>query len=125
MATGRQKRADLASWLKLIDNRYGVDSDILVGIWALESGYGVAQGDFDVVRSLATLAADGRRRDWAEGELFATVHIVAASQATRAQLKGSWAGAMGQTQLEPSEFVKRAAPVTQSEEGKDQQRAAT
>ena len=111
VATGRQKRTELSSWLDLIQNRYGVDGPILVGIWGLESGFGVAQGEFDVVRSLATLAADGRRRGWAESELYATMRIIAAGQAARDQLKGSWAGAMGQTQLEPSEFVRRAVDI--------------
>ena len=111
VATGRQKQAEMAAWLGVIETRFGVAGPILVGIWALESGFGVAQGDFDVVRSLATLAADGRRRDWAEGELLATVRIVATGQARREQLKGSWAGAMGQTQLEPTEFVSHAVDI--------------
>ena len=82
VATGRQKQAEMAAWLGVIETRFGVAGPILVGIWALESGFGVAQGDFDVVRSLATLAAAGRRRrDWAEGELLATVRIVATGQA--------------------------------------------
>ncbi len=111
VATGRQKTAEVAAWLDMIQTRYGVDGAVLVGIWALESGFGVAQGDFDVVRSLATLAADGRRRGWAESELLASLRIMAANAATRAQLKGSWAGAMGQTQLEPSEYVAKAVDI--------------
>ena len=52
-----------------------------------------------MLRSLATLAAAGRRRDWAEAQLTAVIEILADKKATRAQLHGSWAGAMGQTQF--------------------------
>jgi len=106
--TGKQKGAELAAQLGLIEARFGVDRNILIGIWGVESDFGVAQGDFDVVRSLATLASDGRRRAWAEGELFAAVRIIATRLASREDLKGSWAGAMGQTQLEPGVFLSRA-----------------
>ncbi len=109
--TGKQKAAEQAAWLDRIVGRFGVNPDILVAIWGVESGFGAVQGDFDVIRSLATLAADGRRRAWAEGELFAALRIVGAGLATRAALKGSWAGAMGQTQLEPGEFLVRAQDI--------------
>ena len=51
------------------EQRYGVPREILVGIWAQESAFGQVQGDHDVIRSLATLAHDGRRRNWAEAQL--------------------------------------------------------
>jgi len=57
---------------------------------------------------MASLAAQGRRRDWAEGELIAALRIIASGEATRAQLKGSWAGAMGQTQFLPSAYLSTA-----------------
>jgi membrane-bound lytic murein transglycosylase B len=63
----------------------------------------------DVVRSLATLAALGRRRPWAEGELMACLKIIAAGDAPRDRLRGSWAGAMGQTQMLPSTYLAYAA----------------
>lgn len=69
---------------------------------------GATLGDFDVLRSLATLAAAGRRRDWAEGQILALLRIIATGEASRAQLKGSWAGAMGQTQLEPQAYLDDA-----------------
>src|SRR6185437_13749761 len=72
------------------------------------SGYGAVQGDFDVIRSMASLAAQGRRREWAEGELIAALRIIASGEAGRAQLKGSWAGAMGQTQFIPTAFLSTA-----------------
>ena len=62
----------------------------------------------DVIRSLATLAAAGRRRDWAESQIWAALRMIQSGTATRDQMKGSWAGAMGQTQLIPEAFLSDA-----------------
>ena len=106
-AIGQRKRETVPD-LALIEARYGVPRDILLGVWAMETGFGAIQGDYDVVRSMATLAAQGRRRGFAEGELIAALKIIDSGEATRAQLKGSWAGAMGQTQFIPSTFLTTA-----------------
>lgn len=103
IAIGRAKREQLA-FLPQIEARYGVPRDILLAVWAMESAFGKLQGDFDVVRSMASLAYDGRRRAWAEGELIAALKIIESGEDTREQLKGSWAGAMGQTQFLPSSY---------------------
>ncbi|KQV62720.1 MULTISPECIES: lytic murein transglycosylase [unclassified Caulobacter] len=103
VAVGRRKREELA-YLPTIEARYGVPRDILLAVWAMESAFGQLQGNFDVVRSMVSLAADGRRRAWAEGELIAALKIIDSGEVTRAQLKGSWAGAMGQTQFIPSSY---------------------
>ncbi|MET0294341.1 MAG: peptidoglycan-binding protein, partial [Phenylobacterium sp.] len=103
---GRRRRNE-AFWPG-IEQRHGVPRDILIGIWAQESGLGTILGDRDVIRSMATLAADGRRRAWAEGELIAALKIIASGEFPRAKLKGSWAGAMGQTQFIPSTFLSTA-----------------
>jgi membrane-bound lytic murein transglycosylase B len=58
-----KQRIDRVPWA--VVQRFGVPSEILVGIWAQESAFGQVQGDYDVIRSLATLAYDGRRRAWA------------------------------------------------------------
>jgi membrane-bound lytic murein transglycosylase B len=105
---GQAKRAQNAGWLDRAATQYGVPADILVAIWSVESSFGRIQGDMDVVRSLATLAAEGRRKDWAEGQLFAALRILYTDQATRSQLKGSWAGAMGQTQFTPEDYLAYA-----------------
>lgn len=104
---GERKRNDVPQ-LSAIEQRFGVPREILIAIWARESGYGAIQGDFDVIRSMASLAAQGRRRDWAEGELIAALKIIGSGEATRSQLKGSWAGAMGQTQFIPSAYLATA-----------------
>ena len=107
VAVGRRKREEL-TYLPTIEARYGVPRDILLAVWAMESAFGQLQGNFDVVRSMVSLAADGRRRAWAEGELIAALKIIDSGEVTRAQLKGSWAGAMGQTQFIPSSYRSTA-----------------
>jgi membrane-bound lytic murein transglycosylase B len=104
---GRDFRDDLG-YLPAIEQRYGVPRDIVLAVWAMESAFGKIQGDLDVIRSLATLAWDGRRRQWAEDELTAALRIIARGEAPRSRLKGSWAGAMGQTQFLPSVFLSTA-----------------
>jgi len=103
-----QSKRELVPQLGAIEQTYGVPREILMGIWAMETGYGAIQGDFDVVRAMATLAAQGRRRGFAETELIAALKIIQSGEFGRAQLHGSWAGAMGQTQLIPSTFLKTA-----------------
>ena len=87
----------------------GVPAGIIIGIWGMETSYGRVTGDFDVTRSLATLAWEGRRRVLFSRELDAVVDIVDRRLATRQQLQGSWAGAMGQPQFLPSSFLEHAA----------------
>lgn len=87
----------------------GVPPGIIIGIWGMETSYGRVTGDFDIVRSLATLAWEGRRRALFTKELDAAIDIIDRGLATRAQLRGSWAGAMGQPQFLPSSFLAHAA----------------
>jgi lytic murein transglycosylase len=108
IALGRRKRDGVADFPKIADT-YGVPPEILTAVWGMESGFGANQGEMDVVRCLATLAAeDPRRKTWAETELEACLKIIGDGRASRAALKGSWAGAMGQTQLLPSTFLSTA-----------------
>jgi membrane-bound lytic murein transglycosylase B len=107
VAQGRQFRQSL-SFLPGLEQRHGVPSEIVLAVWAMESAFGKVQGGMDVVRSLATLAWEGRRRAWAEDELTAALRIIARGEAGRSQLKGSWAGAMGQTQFLPSVYLSTA-----------------
>ncbi|WP_324508055.1 lytic murein transglycosylase [Brevundimonas sp.] len=105
--TGRD-RIGSSPWMNAIQDQYGVPKSILVGIWAQESAFGRIQGDMDVIRSLATLAWEGRRREWAEGQLVNALTIVSEGRRDRARLTGSWAGAMGQTQFMPDNYLRLA-----------------
>ena len=104
---GARKRAEVPQF-DVIEVSYGVPREVLMGVWAMESGFGAIQGDFDVIRSMATLAAQGRRRGFAETELISALRIIQSGEFPRSQLKGSWAGAMGQTQFIPSSFLSTA-----------------
>lgn len=86
--------------------KYGVPEHLLGGIWTMESDLGRVQGSTDVVAALATLAFDGRRRVWAEDELIACLTILRDHSIPRDRLKGSWAGAMGQTQFLPDNYLR-------------------
>jgi lytic murein transglycosylase len=107
VATGESKALQIGQ-LAAIEQRFGVPRGILLGVWGMESAFGAIQGDFDVVRSMATLAAQGRRRDFAETQLIAALKMIGSGEVTRAQLRGSWAGAMGQTQFIPTTFLSAA-----------------
>ena len=107
-------RMDRVPWD--VTRRFGVPAEILVSIWGNESGYGAIQGDYDVIRSLATLAHDGRRRDWAEAQLKDALDIVVDGRRARSGLKGSWAGAMGQTQFMPDNYLRLG--IDQTGDGK-------
>jgi membrane-bound lytic murein transglycosylase B len=104
---GRQFAGQL-SYLPGIEQAFRVPREIVLAVWAMESAFGKIQGDKDIVRCLATLAADGRRRGWAESELISALKIIATGEQSRARLKGSWAGAMGQTQFLPGVYLSTA-----------------
>ncbi len=92
-----------------IEQTYGVSQCLLGGIWSMESDLGRVQGNIDVIASLSTLAYNGRRRAWAEDQLIAALTILRDHGIARSTLKGSWAGAMGQTQFEPDSYLNLGA----------------
>ena len=102
VAQGREQRRIHAAALEAAEQRYGVPASIITAIWGMESNYGSNFGSFSAVDALATLAYDGRRRDWARGELLAALRIVDRGDIAADALIGSWAGAMGHTQFLPS-----------------------
>ncbi|WP_435417575.1 lytic murein transglycosylase [Parerythrobacter aurantius] len=91
-----------------IEARYGVPAPILLAIWGHETNYGSYTGDFDLSRSLATLAWEGRRRELFAAEWVALMKV-ADKGYSRSQLVGSWAGAFGYPQFLPSVYLRLAA----------------
>lgn len=84
--------------------KYGVPAPYIVALWGIETSYGNNTGGFGVVEALSTLAHDGRRSSFFRGELMNALKIVDAGHITNRDMKGSWAGAMGQNQFMPSSF---------------------
>ena len=90
-----------------IERNYGVPAEIVVAIWGHETAYGQVMGGFDLPRSLATLAWDGRRRELFERELIDVLKMVDQG-VPRSRLEGSWAGAFGNGQFLPSVYLRLA-----------------
>ena len=91
-----------------IGKRYGVPPRFIVALWGIESDFGAAPGDYSVISSLATLAYDGRRAPLFRHELIAALRIIQDNKVDPADMKGSWAGAMGQNQFMPSTYLDYA-----------------
>ncbi|CUI01507.1 lytic murein transglycosylase [Leisingera aquaemixtae] len=98
--------------LDQIEAKYGVEKEIVVAVWGLESSYGTFRGKMDVIRSLATLAFDGRRGAFFEGQLVAALKILQAGDVAARKMTGSWAGAMGHTQFIPTSYLDYAVDFT-------------
>jgi membrane-bound lytic murein transglycosylase B len=105
---GRTAFAQNAPLLRAVAKDYGVPAKIIVALWAIESSFGHAMGDFRTVDALATLAFDGRRPDFFRSELINALKILGHGALQSADLRGSWAGAMGQTQFMPSTYLHYA-----------------
>ena len=105
---GQDKLGQLRPVVDLIAARYGVPAEFLVAIWGMESNYGSFVGDIPTIDALATLGFEGRREAWARGQLLAALTILQNGDIGRAQMIGSWAGAMGQTQFLPSNYLAYA-----------------
>jgi lytic murein transglycosylase len=91
-------------WFAKAQREFSVDPGIMIGIWGLETDFGAFAGSDNVIRALATLAYAHYRGDYFRDELLAALQILEDGDITVAQMKGSWAGAMGQTQFMPSSF---------------------
>ncbi|MGI4731133.1 MAG: lytic murein transglycosylase [Janthinobacterium lividum] len=102
-ATYQAERGRLAR----IERETGVPESIMVSIWGNETNYGSYTGNFDLLRSLSSLAYDGRRRDLFTTEFLAALKMVDQG-VPRDQLKGSWAGATGNPQFLPSIYLRIA-----------------
>ncbi len=106
-ATGKQLEAKYRKALETIGRDSGVDRYSLLAIWGRETSYGNYTLPKDAVRVLATLAYVGRRKELFRKELVAALGMLESGVA-RADMKSSWAGAVGLTQFMPSEYAPYA-----------------
>lgn len=112
ISQGRQLADRKASDLAQIGQRYGVDPNVVLAIWGLESSFGSNFGSISVIQSLATLAYEGRRQKFGEEQLLAALQILKAGDISPDRMVGSWAGAMGHTQFIPTSFLAYAVDFT-------------
>jgi lytic murein transglycosylase len=97
-----------AGTLARIEQRFGVPGPVLVAIWGLETDFGAVRPNLPVIRSVATLAFDCRRSEFFRAHLFDALRIVDRGDLTPAEMRGQWAGELGQTQFMPSSYIKYA-----------------
>jgi membrane-bound lytic murein transglycosylase B len=110
---GRALKEAIRPTLEAVEQRYGVPTGIVLGIWGLESNYGEADLPYDAQTALATLAYEGRRRQQFETYLLALIEMVERGLADQAQLRSSWAGALGQPQFMPDVYLANAVDFDQ------------
>ncbi len=94
--------------LQQIEQQEGVPAEILTAFWGLETNYGTYLGDFSTLEALTTLAYDPRRSDFFYRELIAALKIIDQGTTLPTDMRGSWAGAIGQMQFMPSIYLKHA-----------------
>ncbi len=108
IARGRELLVQYAPVFAAVERAYGVNRHIVAAIWGVESNYGTKGGDRSVVRSTATLACVGRRRDYFREEFLSALDILQRGDVAPDRLIGSWAGAFGPTQFMPTTFKRFA-----------------
>lgn len=109
VAEGRAMMARHARALASAEKKYGVDRFTIAAVWGVESDYGNVTGRWGLPQALSTLACTApRRRDYFRGELLSTLQIVQRGDLAPEKLRGSWAGAFGQTQFMPSTYLRLA-----------------
>jgi lytic murein transglycosylase len=105
---GSNMMKQYGSVLGRIEQSYGVPGEVLVAIWGLETDYGVNTGKFPTIRSMATLAYDCRRADLFRAELKDSLRLIQRGDLAPSEMRGAWAGEIGQTQFMPSSYIKYA-----------------
>lgn len=109
ISRGRSKIKQYRGMLNRMEKRFGVPAEIVVAIWGLETNYGAIRGqNRSIIQSLATLSYDCRRPHFFEPQLVAALKIVDRGDMSVAQLRGGWAGEIGQTQFLPLPYLKYA-----------------
>ncbi|MGA0540223.1 lytic murein transglycosylase [Neotabrizicola sp. VNH66] len=112
VSLGRSSYATYRNVLSQIESRYGVEGHVVTAFWGLESFYGTRRGNIPVISALSTLAYEGRRAEFMEGQLTGALRILQAGDITPARMTGSWAGAMGHTQFIPTSYLEYAVDFT-------------
>lgn len=102
--TGQEKLQEFASVLDAIEAVYGVDRNVVLAIWGMETNYGGHLGDKNVIQALATLGYSGRRQRFGRRQVLAALQILERRDITPELMTGSWAGAMGHTQFIPTTY---------------------
>jgi len=108
IAKGQQKLQQWRGLLSQLEGEYGVAPQYLVAFWGVETNYGSFMGDFSALRSVATLACMTKRTAFFANETVQALKILASNHMTTKEMRGSWAGAMGNMQFMPSTFTKWA-----------------
>lgn len=108
ISTGRAMLEENRGILDKVSAEYGVQPEYIVALWGIETNYGANTGGYRTVSALATLAYDGRRSEFFRSELLKVLHITEDDHIPPGEIKGSWAGAMGQCQFMPSSFFNFA-----------------
>ena len=106
--SARQRMREHRELLDRVARRYNVQPRFIVALWAIETDFGRITGNFSVIDALATLAYEGRRAAFFREELFNALRIVERAGIQPRDLRGSWAGAMGQSQFMPSTYLAHA-----------------
>jgi membrane-bound lytic murein transglycosylase B len=104
--TAQQMHSQHRALIEKVGKQYGVQPRVLTAVWGLESNFGRFAGVRPTIPALATLAYDPRRATLFRSELFSALEIVNRGDIELAQLKGSWAGALGQPQFMPSTYLR-------------------
>ncbi len=107
-ATGQRKEAEWRKLFDAVEKKFKVDRWIILAIWGMETSYGALKDKWDPIRSLATLAYTGYRHPYFRNELLIALKILQEGHVTRDRFVSSWAGAMGQTQFMPKNFMDYA-----------------
>ena len=106
---GRSLMQTHGATLARVEQRFGVPKEVIIAIWGLETNYGAdTSGKFSVIRSLATLSYDCRRSAFFTGHLLDALRIVQKGDMSPGDMRGGWAGEIGQTQFLPTPYVKYA-----------------
>jgi len=109
---GQRAFRQYRSTLDAIERAYGVEGHVVAAVWGLETAYGAIRGDTNIISAMATLAYDGRRKTFFEAQLIAALQILQSGDVTMAEMRGSWAGAMGHTQFMPDSYLRFAVDAT-------------